>query len=125
MVKSKFQVFLVPNYRAFRIPVKYVSHCVRSSKTPYRSACAVCTISCIPTSFAAGKIFAPIDSSGYYLQFWSGRLSLRIAESGFPNRAKRDCHRIMIPLRRSESNATGYANFLAPETRRLIQNSNF
>ena len=25
VVKSKFQVFLVPNYRAFRMPVKYVS----------------------------------------------------------------------------------------------------
>ena len=29
MVKSKFQVFLVPNYRAFRIPVKYVNQDAR------------------------------------------------------------------------------------------------
>ena len=25
VTKSKFQAFLVPNYRAFRIPVKYVT----------------------------------------------------------------------------------------------------
>ena len=32
VVKSKFQAFLVPNYRAFRIPVKYVSLSVVSAK---------------------------------------------------------------------------------------------
>ena len=31
MVKSKFQVFLVPNYRAFRIPVKNVSDLPQSN----------------------------------------------------------------------------------------------
>ena len=30
VVKSKFQVFLVPHYRAFQIPVKYVNTCTIS-----------------------------------------------------------------------------------------------
>ena len=35
-----------------------------------------------------------------------------------------ECGEVSTRVRRSESSVTGHANFLAPETRYLIQNSN-
>ena len=57
VVRSRFQVFLVPNYRAFRIPVKYVRYF--SAASLYFNGCASCSCAhyCLWFFFNDGESF--------------------------------------------------------------------
>lgn len=81
VVKSRFQVFLVPNYRAFRIPVKYVRYFSAASLLLQRLCvvfvCALLSVVFSTTASLFGAVFlflrGELSWCAYYI-LWFFRL---------------------------------------------------